>query len=68
MPPNVIIFLADDLGWSDVGYHGSEIRTPVIDGWRRMVLRLERCYTYPVCSPTRSALMTVRSPMRLGTA
>ncbi len=68
MPPNVIIFLADDLGWHDVGYHGSEIRTPVIDQLAKDGLRLERCYAYPVCSPTRSALMTGRSPMRLGTA
>ena len=43
---NVVFFMADDLGWNDVGYHGSEIRTPNID----------RYYAFPVCSPTRAAL------------
>jgi arylsulfatase A-like enzyme len=66
--PNVVIFLADDLGWNDVGYHGSSIRTPVIDQLAKDGLRLNRCYAYPVCSPTRTGLMTGRSPMRLGVA
>ncbi|HET8549992.1 MAG TPA: arylsulfatase [Bryobacteraceae bacterium] len=66
--PNVIIFLADDLGWHDVGYHGSEIRTPNIDRLASQGVRFERAYSFPVCSPTRSGLMTGRSPMRLGVA
>ena len=66
--PNVVIFLADDLGWHDVGYHGSEIRTPNIDQLASQGVRFERAYSYPVCSPTRSGLMTGRSPMRLGVA
>lgn len=66
--PNVIIFLADDLGWHDVGYHGSEIRTPNIDRLASEGVRFERAYSFPVCSPTRSGLMTGRSPMRLGVA
>jgi arylsulfatase A-like enzyme len=66
--PNVVIFLADDLGWSDVGYHGSEIRTPNIDRLASQGVRFERAYSFPVCSPTRSGLMTGRSPMRLGVA
>ncbi len=65
-PPNIVIFLADDLGWADVGYHGSEIRTPNIDQLASSGVRFERFYSFPVCSPTRSALMTGRSPMRLG--
>lgn len=64
--PHVVIFLADDLGWADVGYHGSEIRTPNIDRLAREGTQLDRFYSFPVCSPTRSALMTGRSPMRLG--
>jgi len=64
--PNILIFLADDLGWHDVGYHGSEIRTPNIDGLAAQGVRFERAYSFPVCSPTRSGLMTGRSPMRLG--
>ncbi|MDJ0867084.1 MAG: arylsulfatase, partial [Myxococcota bacterium] len=67
--PNVVIFLADDLGWADVGYHGEEsIRTPSIDRIAREGVQLDRFYTTPICSPTRAALMTGRDPMRLGVA
>jgi len=66
--PNVLIFLADDLGWHDVGFHSSEIRTPNIDRLASEGVRFERAYSFPVCSPTRSGLMTGRSPMRLGVA
>ncbi len=65
--PNVLIILADDLGWHDVGYHGSEIRTPNIDRLASQGTRFERAYSFPLCSPTRSGLMTGRSPIRLGT-
>lgn len=65
-PPNVVILLADDLGWDDVGYHGSEIATPSIDALAREGVRLEHFYTLPECSPTRAALLTGRHPMRLG--
>jgi arylsulfatase A-like enzyme len=64
----VVIILADDLGWADVGFHGSEIRTPNLDRLASQGVRFERFYSYPLCSPTRSALMTGRSPMRLGVA
>jgi arylsulfatase A-like enzyme len=67
--PNVVIFLADDLGWADVGYHGEEsIETPSIDRLAREGAQLDRFYTTPICSPTRAALMTGRDPMRLGVA
>ena len=66
--PNVLIFLADDLGWHDVGFHGSEIRTPNVDRLVSQGMRFDRAYSFPVCSPTRSGLMTGRSPMRLGVA
>jgi arylsulfatase B len=64
--PNVVIFLADDLGWADVGLHGSEIRTPNLDRLAKEGVQLEHFHAFPVCSPTRSGLMTGRSPMRLG--
>lgn len=66
--PNIVIIMADDLGWNDVGYHGSEIRTPVLDKLAAEGVRLERFYAQPTCSPTRAALMTGKSPMRLGIA
>jgi arylsulfatase A-like enzyme len=66
--PNVVILLADDLGWADVGYHESQIQTPNLDRLAKDGTQLDRYYSFPVCSPTRSALMTGRSPMRLGIA
>ena len=59
--PNVIIFVADDLGWNDVGFHGSEIQTPNIDKLVTEGVELNRFYTFPVCSPTRASLMTAES-------
>ena len=67
--PNVVILLADDLGWADVGFHGSQqIATPSIDRLAREGTELRRFYTTPICSPTRAALMTGRDPIRLGVA
>lgn len=65
-PPNIIIILADDLGWRDVGYNQSEIRTPEIDRMASEGVTLNRFYVQPTCSPTRAALLTGRAPMRLG--
>ncbi len=64
--PNMVLFLADDLGWGDVGWHGSEIKTPNLDRLAAAGARLEQFYVQPVCSPTRAALMTGRYPMRHG--
>src|ERR1041385_416845 len=64
--PHIVILVADDLGWRDVGYHASEIRTPHIDRLATEGVRCERFCAFPLCSPTRSALMTGRSPIRLG--
>ena len=66
--PNVVILLADDLGWADVGYRGSDIQTPNIDKLAFDGMRLERFYATPFCSPTRAALMTARDPIKLGVA
>ena len=65
-PPNVVIIIADDLGWNDVGYHGSEIATPRLDALARVGLVLEQYHAQPVCSPTRASLMTGKAPLRLG--
>jgi arylsulfatase B len=64
--PNIIIILADDLGWGDVGFHGSEIRTPNLDALSKEGVILSHFYTAPVCSPTRAGLMTGRYPNRFG--
>lgn len=64
--PNIIFLLADDLGWNDVGWHGSEIATPHLDRLAAEGARLHRHYAYPTCSPTRVALLSGRYPSRFG--
>ena len=64
--PNIVFLLADDLGSGDVGWRGSEIRTPHLDKLARAGATLEQFYVQPLCSPTRAALLTGRYPMRLG--
>eukprot|EP00435_Cladocopium_sp_Y103_P076770 s1_g509.t1 len=64
--PNIVVIVADDLGWKDVGYHGSEIRTPRMDALAEAGLTLDRFYAQPMCSPTRASLLTGNSTMRLG--
>ena len=64
--PNIVFILADDLGFKDVGYHDGRIKTPNIDKLASEGVRLEQFYVQPVCSPTRSSLMTGRYPMRYG--
>jgi arylsulfatase A-like enzyme len=64
--PNIVYIVADDLGWKDVGYHGSDIRTPNIDALAATGARLEQFYAQPMCTPTRAALMTGRYPFRYG--
>ena len=66
--PNIIVMVADDLGWADVGYHGGPIDTPSLDRLAAEGVQLDRFYTTPICSPTRAALMTARDPIRLGVA
>ncbi|KZX60662.1 arylsulfatase [Halioglobus sp. HI00S01] len=66
--PNIIIMVADDLGWADVGFHGGDIDTPSLDRIAAEGVELSRFYTTPICSPTRAALMTGRDPIRLGVA
>jgi len=64
--PHIIIMLADDLGWQDVSYHGSNISTPHIDQLASQGVQLDQFYVQSVCTPTRAGLMTGRYPIRLG--
>ncbi len=67
-PPNIILCMADDQGWGDVGYRGHPVlRTPVLDEMASSGLRFERFYAAaPVCSPTRGSVLTGRHPNRYG--
>lgn len=64
--PNIVFILSDDQGYADVGYRGSEIRTPHLDRLAESGVKLEQFYVQPVCTPTRASLMTGLYPMRLG--
>jgi arylsulfatase A-like enzyme len=64
--PNILYILADDLGWGDVGFNGSDIATPNLDKLANEGARLAQYYAQPMCTPTRAALMTGRYPLRYG--
>jgi arylsulfatase A len=66
--PNVVIFLADDLGYGDLGCYGHPlIQTPHLDAFAAQGIRLTQCYSASaVCSPSRSAILTGRTPYRNG--
>ena len=65
--PNIVLILADDLGWSDLGCYGSEFyETPVLDQLAREGMRFTDAYSAScVCSPTRASLLAGKSPARL---
>jgi arylsulfatase A len=67
-PPNIVLFLVDDLGWSDLGCYGSTFyETPHTDGLARDGMRFTAAYAAaPVCSPTRASLIAGQNPARLG--
>lgn len=66
--PNIILCMADDLGWGDVGFNGNEVvLTPELDRMAMAGMRLERFYAAaPVCSPTRGSALSGRHPTRYG--
>lgn len=65
--PHIVHIVADDLGWKDVGFNGSEdIRTPNLDRLAAEGAKLSSFYVQPMCTPTRAALMTGRYPFRYG--
>jgi len=67
-PPNIIIVLTDDLGYGDIGCYGNKIvKTPHLDRFAREGMRFTDCYAAAAnCSPSRTGLMTGRTPTRVG--
>jgi arylsulfatase A-like enzyme len=64
--PNILLIVADDLGWRDVGWHGGPFQTPHMDKLVAAGVELDRHYVQPVCTPTRTALMSGRWTSRWG--
>ena len=64
--PNIVVIMADDLGFGDVGWHGGPYKTPHLDKLAQAGVRLEQHYSLPVCSPTRSSLLSGRFNSRFG--
>ena len=64
--PNILLIVADDLGYSDIGIFGSEISTPNIDALAAEGITLTQFHVYPNCGPTRGAMMTGVDPHRAG--
>ncbi len=64
--PNIVLILADDLGYSDLGCYGSEISTPNLDRLAKDGIQFSEFYTTPRCCPTRAALLTGLYPQEAG--
>ena len=64
--PNIVLILADDLGYSDLGCYGGEIETPHLDALAKDGMRFERFYNAGRCCPTRASLLTGHYPHRAG--
>ncbi|KAK0065509.1 arylsulfatase B, partial [Biomphalaria pfeifferi] len=65
--PHLVFIVADDLGWNDIGYHNPDIISPTIDTLAYSGIILNQTYVQPLCSPSRSAILTGVYPFRLGT-
>lgn len=64
-PPNIVIILADDMGYSDLGCYGGEITTPNLDGLAKNGVRFTQFYNTARCWPSRAALMTGYYPQQI---
>lgn len=65
-PPSIVIILADDMGYSDIGCFGGEVSTPTLDGLAKEGLRFTQFYNTGRCCPTRAALLTGLYPHQAG--
>ena len=65
-PPNILLIMADDLGYSDIGCFGGEIATPNIDALAQQGIRLTQCYNNGICAPSRASLLTGQYPHQTG--
>ncbi|RZF58333.1 arylsulfatase B [Sphingobacterium corticibacterium] len=64
--PNIVIIVADDLGWNDVGFRNPDIISPNLDDLASKGVELSRFYVASICSPTRAGLLTGKYPDRFG--
>jgi arylsulfatase A-like enzyme len=64
--PNVLVIVADDLGWNDIGLHNPYFQTPNIDMLIKESLHLQNYYVNPICTPTRSVLLSGRYQIHTG--
>ncbi|XP_052393996.1 arylsulfatase I [Carassius gibelio] len=65
-PPHIIFILTDDQGFNDIGYHNRHIRSPTLDKLASQGVRLENYYVQPLCTPSRSQLITGRYQIHTG--
>ncbi|CAL8277223.1 unnamed protein product [Lota lota] len=65
-PPHIIFILTDDQGYNDIGYHNPSIQTPTLDRLAAEGVRLENYYVQPICTPSRSQLLTGRYQIHTG--
>lgn len=66
--PNILLVVADDLGFGDLAKHGGPERTPTLLALAEGGLQLDQFHAFPLCTPSRAALLTGRSPLRHGLA
>ncbi len=64
--PNIVLIMADDMGFSDIGCYGSEISTPNLDSLAAKGVRFTQFYSYARCCPTRASLLTGLHPHQAG--